>query len=682
MVYVLMVPYLIAGPILRRTEERYVTIWLATTDNKPIEGEIFHIKKLNNVYQYQQIKTKTVQNTIQAGDHLYLHLLRIESLTEGFPTNSLLGYNLYFAEQFDLQEFDLLNRNNPDSIVYGNLDYPTFFIRDEYSSNFLYGSCQKPHSEGKSAFTSADLTLQEKYDNLEERPNALFLMGDQIYADDVGDPMFHLISKWTNKLIGEDKEKIKQIDKRLNTEPFNESIDQINGRQYIMQNFAKFTSNNASNHMIRFSEYIIMYLLTLSPTLWNRKDSSTFPAFDEIIERNELYLIFPDREGYEKYHKKEINLNKKRYNAQLQSLKTFQKTLPQIRRILANTPTYMIFDDHDITDDWNITFTWSDQVYRSNLGKYTVANGLTAYLLVQAWGNDPEKFEQMLPLIRNNMNYYLVNSYFHDEWQKLILRFNNWTFTSPTNPKALFLNTRTMREYDIFPEPVRVFNKIDEAKRPAQLISKSGWRKTSKTLFHSGWRRREPLIIISPTPLYGISIIETFLRHFIYPLRILGLPIQYDLDFEAWKYNGIGFNNFLQMVARWSPKQCIILSGDVHYATSIRSKIQFKYKKTLTIQQYTSSPIKNMSFTGIWGKILKFLVWINSFKVKRRTIYRSLSDKYILTTEKKKFNIDKNIKWCEEINYLISSKNSVIETKNNIGLLTVNNGSSNNKLLM
>jgi phosphodiesterase/alkaline phosphatase D-like protein len=43
------------------------------------------------------------------------------------------------------------------------------------------------------------------------------------------------------------------------------------------------------------------------------------------------------------------------YRKQLDQLKCAYHVLPKVRRVLANIPTYMIFDDHDITDDWNIT---------------------------------------------------------------------------------------------------------------------------------------------------------------------------------------------------------------------------------------------------------------------------------------------------------------------------------------
>ena len=43
-------------------------------------------------------------------------------------------------------------------------------------------------------------------------------------------------------------------------------------------------------------------------------------------------------------------------------LRDFERGLAKVRRVLANIPTYMIFDDHDVTDDWNLNPLWYDRV--------------------------------------------------------------------------------------------------------------------------------------------------------------------------------------------------------------------------------------------------------------------------------------------------------------------------------
>jgi hypothetical protein len=67
--------------------------------------------------------------------------------------------------------------------------------------------------------------------------------------------------------------------------------------------------------------------------------------------------------------------------------------LPKARRALANVPVYMMLDDHEVTDDWNLNPMWKDRVYTNPLGKTVLRNGILAYALFQGWGNDPEYFE-------------------------------------------------------------------------------------------------------------------------------------------------------------------------------------------------------------------------------------------------------------------------------------------------
>lgn len=73
------------------------------------------------------------------------------------------------------------------------------------------------------------------------------------------------------------------------------------------------------------------------------------------------------------------------YAKELQCIKRFSKNLPQVQRLLAHIPVYMIFDDHDITDDWNLTAKWEQQAYGHPFTKRIIGNGLMAYFLCQGY---------------------------------------------------------------------------------------------------------------------------------------------------------------------------------------------------------------------------------------------------------------------------------------------------------
>ena len=84
----------------------------------------------------------------------------------------------------------------------------------------------------------------------------------------------------------------------------------------------------------------------------------------------------------------------KGYDRSVETLTTFFEGLPRVRRALANVPTYMVFDDHDVTDDWNIGRAWRDQVQTTKLGRRIISNALVAYALFQDGGNDPLRYRR------------------------------------------------------------------------------------------------------------------------------------------------------------------------------------------------------------------------------------------------------------------------------------------------
>lgn len=76
----------------------------------------------------------------------------------------------------------------------------------------------------------------------------------------------------------------------------------------------------------------------------------------------------------------------------LAALRRFYQGLPYARRALANVSNLMMFDDHEVTDDWNISREWVARVRGKAMGRDVISNGLVAYALCQDWGNAPERY--------------------------------------------------------------------------------------------------------------------------------------------------------------------------------------------------------------------------------------------------------------------------------------------------
>jgi PhoD-like phosphatase len=64
---------------------------------------------------------------------------------------------------------------------------------------------------------------------------------------------------------------------------------------------------------------------------------------------------------------------------------------PGTRRALAHVPSYMIFDDHEVADDWNADRNWVDTVHTTRdplaMWPMTITDALAAYWVYQGWGN-------------------------------------------------------------------------------------------------------------------------------------------------------------------------------------------------------------------------------------------------------------------------------------------------------
>ncbi len=58
----------------------------------------------------------------------------------------------------------------------------------------------------------------------------------------------------------------------------------------------------------------------------------------------------------------------KGFNRSAHQIARYAASSPAVAQVLANTPTYMIFDDHEVADDWNLNGRWVTSCLRSRVG--------------------------------------------------------------------------------------------------------------------------------------------------------------------------------------------------------------------------------------------------------------------------------------------------------------------------
>jgi hypothetical protein len=272
-------------------------------------------------------------------------------------------------------------------------------------------------------------------DELPAWPSALVLTGDQVYADDVAGPMLHAIHQVVamlglpdERLAGGELVKVDSA-RSLYRHPAGfyrrETLLPRHKRNYALIEVLfggvekpVFTTASAHNHLITLGEVLALYLLAWSPALWALIDLDAPPGLDTASQSL--------------------------YRDERVAIEAFVAALPAVHRVFAHLPVAMIFDDHDITDDWNLSREWEEVAYGHPFSKRVIGNALFGYLLNQAWGNNPDAFgQELLDTVQASLN--APGGTAHDDCIDRLLRFESWHYTWPTTPPLVVIDSRTHR---------------------------------------------------------------------------------------------------------------------------------------------------------------------------------------------------------------------------------------------
>ncbi len=539
-------PGLLAGPILRRVDPRGVCVWIATSE--PVAASLW-------VYRAGHQDDGAVGGgaavSVRLGQRLWVHLLTARPSGQRFPTDELLTYDLELQRPASgwsgrLAELGLLDGAN--TLAYPGVGLPSLFVRQGGGPlRVLHGSCRKLHGKGQDALLCADELLEHTSADLAQRPSALFLTGDQIYGDDVAAALgcyLHRLGSW---LAGR-AEQIPGIPPQ--------ALEGVGGRQRWVHEQAGFTSPRAANHLATFGEFAAAYLLAFADTLWPGDTGQLATLAEQASPR-----MGPRA--------------RRRLRTRVKDLDTARKALPRVRRVLANVPTYMVFDDHDVTDDWNLTRRWRDRVASSPAGRRIVANALAAFWAFQGWGNDPGGFDaDFTRTIEAHLGGGGHDQAVAERFDRILWGFDRWSFAAPTRPPAICLDTRTQRAYD-----------SDEG--AARLVGPAGLDRVGALISRSGHRPDEPLLLVSATPVCGLEVQE---RRQKFLAKRLG---PYLVDFEGWHSSLHGLVDLMRFLAATPGGQtAVVLSGDVHYAMTVEVRFTVG-DATVHLAQLVSSGLKH-----------------------------------------------------------------------------------------
>jgi len=359
-------PLVLAGPILRHTDPKTVTAWVALKDPATVRLDVLETGGVGPPPAWPRIFSSAPTSTIRLGERLHVTAVTASSRDPVLDPGTTYAYNLTFgsgAAAKDLLNADVLTGGLPEPVDISYVGFeglPTFVLPpwDLNKVRLAHGSCRKPHDSGRDGLAILDLLIDSTKDAPEERPQQLFLTGDQIYAEEVKDLLLWLIMDAVDPIVG--WREILPGDQPLSELRPGQREEPLRQRARLQFH----GSGQLQSHIIGLAEFYLMYLFVWAQTLWP--------------------LEFPT------HH--DLGASRSDWEEQVRLLDTFRNDVPAVRRVLANVPTYMIFDDHDVTDDWYISKSWCDDVLGSNWGKPLVQNALIAYAIFQHWGNVPGDF--------------------------------------------------------------------------------------------------------------------------------------------------------------------------------------------------------------------------------------------------------------------------------------------------
>ena len=563
-------PQVIAGPIVRKVTSTECHIWVVTSNaDSPT---------LNLSANEVVVSGNCQRETIRVGKYAFIHLLSFTS-SEPFEDTARIGYSLSFSDDAQQASWE----NEQRGLLYDGQSFLCFHYT-ETPETILHGSCRKPHFHSDDALAQVDVLHKNAFKKQDDFPDLLLMTGDQIYADDVAGPMLKAIHSVIDRLGLYHEALEGAVVTNTNELATHEHgyyereqlLPQIATNTVLSSIFfgAKkkpvFTSVNAQNHLIGSAEIIAMYLLVWSDTLWA----------DINIDKDGL----PP-----KYHAI--------FDKEHEALNGFVKQLPQVRRALAHIPTYMIFDDHDVTDDWNLTRGWEQEVYGNPLSKRMIGNALIGYLLCQGWGNAPKKVAPLIAKVQESMGESGLNS--HDEIIDDLLDFDQWHYRLDTTPPIEVLDTRTQR-----------WRSESNMNKPSGLMD---WEALCD--FQHSIIGKESVIVVSAAPIYGVKVIEAIQKVFTFFGKAL------TVDAENWMAHKGTANVILNIFRHYkTPPDFIILSGDVHYSFVYDVRLRFR-RNSPHITQFTCSGLKNAFPDGL----IKWLDRLN------RVLYRSKSPLNLFT---------------------------------------------------
>ncbi|MFG3440022.1 alkaline phosphatase D family protein [Nonomuraea sp. NPDC047897] len=251
-------------------------------------------------------------------------------------------------------------------------------------------------------------------------------------------------------------------------------------------------------------------------------------------------------------------------------------TDPEIRWLLSTVPTAMIFDDHDLRDDWNTSQSWRRQMAATSWWRRRVISGLGAYWVYQHLGNLSPAERADDPLLRTLMKGGGADALdTFAEQADADPSSNRWSYARDLgHTRLIVVDTRCARQ--LTPGDRRMLD-AEEWEWLVEEVSKPAGR----------------IVIGSSIPFMlpeGVHYVQNWNEalcdgawgRFV---QRLSEKFRQAVDLEHWAAFRRSFDDLARLLAGLG-KPVVLLSGDVHYSYVAKARGS-------AVWQVVCSPIRN-----------------------------------------------------------------------------------------
>ncbi|GGM20227.1 alkaline phosphatase D family protein [Dactylosporangium sucinum] len=266
-------------------------------------------------------------------------------------------------------------------------------------------------------------------------------------------------------------------------------------------------------------------------------------------------------------------------------------TDPEIRWLLSTVPSVMIFDDHEIIDDWNTSQRWREQMEQLSWWPQRIQAGLASYWVYQHLGNLSPGALAECPIYAAVVSAGDATEIL-DEFGSRADRDRGsyrWSYTVDIDrTRLVMVDNRAARE-------------LEQGKRAMLLDSEWAWFAKQLPGDYDHLLIGSSLPWLLPPAIHHLEATTEKLAESPRPwVGRLGEKLRQAVDLEHWAAFGRSFDALSALLSQIGagqggvappPATISVLSGDVHH--SYAAKARLGPEVATPVYQLTCSPVHN-----------------------------------------------------------------------------------------